>query len=190
MKQLTSERFSFILLGIMEIKKTGKLNILGSGVSFLFTVYIGIIYILLMAGNTPDSIGYEITSSHAGFWAFPFVLCLFMYIACIVNIVAIPAYYALKAKNSTSSLKKYTAIAQVISSIVMLLVVIMFWAWQGNIWNGNAKTPFATSYRIVELIFTLVQIGLVLLTIIYSPRSDSLRQLKNRQKNKAKKAKA
>lgn len=174
----------------MEIKKTGKLNILGSGVSFLFTVYIGIIYILLMAGNTPDSIGFEITSSHAGYWAFPFILCLFMYIACIVNVLAIPAYYALKSKNSASRLKKHAAIAQVIASIVMLLVVIMFWSWQGGIWYGDAKTPFATPYRVIELCFTIAQIGLILLTIIYSPRSDTLRQLKNRQKKKAKQAKA
>lgn len=185
-KTVDNRAFFFYTFDIMEIKKTGKLNILGSGLAFLITVYTGIIFILLMAGNTPDSIGYEISSSHAGYWAFPFVLCIFMYLACIVNVVAIPTYYALKSKNSSSPIMKYTAVAQVIASIVILLVVIMFWSWQGGIWNGNANTPFATPYRIIELCLSIAQIGLIFLTIFYSPRSDTIRQLKNRQKKKAK----
>ncbi len=169
----------------MEIRKTGKLNIFASATAFLFTVYIGIIYILLMAGDTPNSIGYEITTSYAADWVFPFILCLFMYVACLANVLAIPAYYALKSKNSESPMRKRTAIIQIVASAVMLLVVIMFWSWQGNIWYGDAGTPFATSYRIIELCFTIAQVGLVLLTILYSPRSDTIRQLKNRQKKKA-----
>ena len=54
---LTKSAVSFILFG-MENQKTGKLNILGSGLAFLITVYIGVIYILLMSGGGSGNIAY------------------------------------------------------------------------------------------------------------------------------------
>ncbi len=169
----------------MEIKKTGKINIAASGLALLMTIYIGVIYILLMIGDTPNSIAYEIGTDYVGNWVFPFILCIFMYLACLANVLALPTYYALKSKNSSSPVKKASVIAQIFSSVVILLVVIMFWSWQGGIWYGDIGTPFATPYRIIELIFAIVQVGLVILTILYSPRTDTVRQLKNRKKKKA-----
>lgn len=170
----------------MEVKKTGKLNILGSGVAFLITVFIGVIYILLMAGSEAGNLAHEITTDYAGYWALPFVVCILMYLCCLTNIVAIPAYYALKSKNSSSPAKKATGIAQIVASAVMLVLVIIFWSWQGGIFNGDASTPFATQYRILELIFAIAQIGLIVLTMAYSPRSDTLSQLKKKQRKASK----
>ena len=164
----------------MEQQKTGKLNILGSGVAFLVTIFVGVIYILLMAGNAPGNIAYEIGTDYAGYWAFRFVICILMYLCCVVNVIAIPSYFALKSKDSQSPVRKFMGAAQIIASVVMLILVIMFWSSQGSVFDGSASTPFATPYRILELIFTILQIGGVLLTVLYSASGDMLRKLKKK----------
>ncbi len=176
---MTKADVSFILFG-METNKTGKLNILGSGVAFLVTVYIGIIYILLMAGTKSGNIAYEITTDYAQYWAFRFAVCIIVYICAIVNVAAIPSYFALKAKNSSHPAKKYMAIAQIAASSVMLIAVIMFWSAQGGIFNGDVSTPFATPYRIIELILAILQLGGVVLTTLYSANSDIMLRLKKK----------
>lgn len=127
---LTKSAVSFILFG-MENQKIGKLNILGSGLAFLITVYIGVIYILLMSGGGSGNIAYEITTDYAGYWAYRFVICILMYVCCIVNVIAIPSYFALKSKNSSSPARKFMGAAQLVSAVVMLVLVIMFWTAQG-----------------------------------------------------------
>lgn len=164
----------------MEHQKTGKLNILGSGLAFLITVYVGVIYILLMAGNQPGNIAYEIGTDFAGYWAFRFVICILMYLCCAINVIAIPSYFALKSKNSDSPVRKYMGIAQIVSSVVMLVLVIMFWSAQGNVFDGDTSSPFATPYRIVELIFALLQIAGVLLTVFYTASNDVIKKLKKK----------
>lgn len=164
----------------MEQQKTGKLNILGSGVAFLVTVYVGVIYILLMAGNAPGNIAYEIGTDYAGYWAFRFVVCILMYLCCAVNVVAIPSYFALKSKNSDSPAKKFMGIAQIAATACMLVLVIMFWSAQGSVFDGDASSPFATPYRILELIFTILAIAGVLLTVFYTASGDVLKKLKKK----------
>lgn len=164
----------------MEQQKIGKLNILGSFVAFAITVYIGVIYILLMAGTGRGNIAYEITTDYAGYWMFRFVICILMYVCCIVNVIAIPSYYALKSKNSESPVRKFMGLAQFIASVAMLALVIMFWAAQGPVFIADGSTPFATGYRIAELICAIVQIAAVLLTSLYTASNDQMKRLKKK----------
>ena len=136
----------------MEQQKIGKLNILGSFVAFAITVYIGVIYILLMAGTGRGNIAYEITTDYAGYWMFRFVICILMYVCCIVNVIAIPSYFALKSKNSESPVRKFMGLAQFIAS----------------------------GYRIAELICAIVQIAAVLLTSLYTASNDQMKRLKKK----------
>ena len=168
----------------METKKIGKLNMLGSGLAFLITVYIGIIYILLMAGSSEGNIGFEMTTGYAGYWAFRFVVCILVYLCALVNIVAIPAYFALKAKGSDHPALKGFGATQIIASIVMLIAVIMFCSAQGPIFDADVSTPFATPYRIVELILAILSVGGVILTTVYTANSDVIHSLKKKYNKK------
>ena len=38
----------------------------------------------------------------------------------------------------------------------------------------SGSTPFATPYRIIETVLTVVQVGMVLLTLLYSVNTDAL----------------
>lgn len=176
---LTKSAVSFILFG-MENQKTGKLNILGSGLAFLITVYIGVIYILLMSGGGSGNIAYEITTDYAGYWAYRFVICILMYVCCIVNVIAIPSYFALKSKNSSSPARKFMGAAQLVSAVVMLVLVIMFWTAQGPIFDGDVSTPFATPYRIIELIFAILQLPALVLTVLYTANNDMMKKIKKK----------
>ena len=101
----------------METKKIGKLNILGSAIAFLITLYIGIIYILLMAGTQEGNIAYEITTGYASHWMFRFVVCILMYVCVIVNLISITAFFILKATKPNHKAKSYALIAQIVASI-------------------------------------------------------------------------
>lgn len=164
----------------MEKQKAGKLNILGSLIAFCVTVYVLVIYILLMVGDTPGCIAFEMTTDFAGDWAYRFVLVILMYICCAVNIISIPAYFALKTIGSKHPARKYFGIAQITSSIVMLVLAIMFWATFGLVFNGSASTPFGTGYRIMEIILIPVMIGMLFLTVLYTPGNDMLKQIKKK----------
>ena len=182
-KQLTKSVIYFIL-SIMKQQKIGKLNILGSAVAFLVTVYIAILYILLMAGSGKGNIAYEITTDYASYWMLRFVVCILMYVACAVNLFSIPAYFILKFRNSISDFRKGVAIAQVAASVLILVFVIMFWSAQGPVFITNAGSPFATAYRISELILSIIMIGAVLLTIFYSANDDQLIAIKKSHNRK------
>ena len=80
-------------------RKTGKLNLLGSGLAFVITAYITVIYILLMAGSTPGCLAYEITTDYAAYFALRFVVVILMYVCCAVNLVTIPSYLVMKRKG-------------------------------------------------------------------------------------------
>ncbi len=164
----------------MEKKSSGigKLNLLASAVAFLFAVYILIVYIALMTGNKPNTIGYEIMSDYAHNWIYRFVLVLVMYFCILVNFVSIPSYLFLKGRKSGSPAKKYFAAAQLAATGVMLLAAILFWASFGPLFSGDMASPFATQYRILEVIFIPVMAGVQIFNIAYAPSDDMMKQLK------------
>lgn len=168
----------------MENKKIGKLNVLGSGIAFLIALYIGIIYILLMAGTKPGNIAYEITTGYASHWMFRFVVCIATYVFVIVSLVSIPAYFTLKAVDSKHKALGFARIAQFVGTVGLLICVILFWVAQGPIFIKALETPFATPYRIVELVLAIVAIAGVVLTTIYSPSSDIMLALKKKHNKK------
>lgn len=163
-------------------RKTGKLNLLGSGLAFIITAYITVIYILLMVGDTPGCLAYEITTDYASYFAFRFVVVILMYVCCAVNLVSLPAYLVMKTKGLEWERTRRRAFgaASLISSVVMFALVIMFWSGCGSVFDGNMATPFATPYRIIETVLTVVQVGMVLLTLLYSVNTDALVALKKK----------
>ena len=167
-------------------RKTGKLNLLGSILAFVITVYVTVIYILLMAGSEPGCLAYEITTDYAGYFALRYAVVILMYVCCAVNLVTIPSYYVMKRKGLEWERKRRRAFgaASLISSVVMFVLVIIFMNASGSAFDGNMSTPFATPYRIIEIILTVIQVGAVLLTLLYSVSTDVLRTLK-RKYNKA-----
>lgn len=164
-------------------KRIGKLNILGSTLAFLITAYITVIYILIMAGSTPGCLAYEITRpDYAPYFMGRFVTVVIMYLCCLVNLISIPAYIAYKAKGREYDAKKkrVLGIAQVVSSVVMFILIIVFWTSCGAAFDSNMATPFATPYRIIELILSILQVAAVLLTTLYSVDNDVIRTLKKK----------
>ncbi len=167
-------------------KKTlgiGKLNILASVLAYLIAVYVLVMYIILMTGNKPDTIAFEIVSDNWVNWVYRFILVVLMYVCELVNLVAIPVYLVFKAKKIKPAEKKILAIAQVAASFVMLLLVILFWTSFGVLYKGDMNSPFATPYRILEVIFVPIMAGLQLFNILYAPSDDIMKQLK-KQRNK------
>lgn len=164
-------------------KRIGKLNILGSTLAFLITAYITVIYILLMAGDDYGCLAYEITRPEfSAYFMLRFIVVVLMYVCCLVNIISIPAYIAYKAKGREYDAKKkrVLGIMQVISSVVMFILVIIFWNACGAAFDPDMKTPFATPYRIIELVLSILQVGAVLLTTLYSVDNDVIRTLKKK----------
>lgn len=163
-------------------RKSGKLNLLGSGLAFLFTVYITVIYILLMAGSEPGCLAYEITSDYAGSFAFRFAVVVIMYLCCAVNLVSIPVYLVLKIKGMNRNVTRRRAFgaASLIASVVMLVLAIMFTVASGAVFDSDMSSPFATPYRIIDIVVTALLIGAVLFTLLYSVSTDALRTLKKR----------
>ncbi len=163
-------------------RKTGKLNLLGSGLAFLITVYITVIYILLMVGSTPGCLAYEITTDYAGQFALRFVVVVLMYVCCAVNLVTIPSYFVMKTKNMEWEITRRRVFggASFVSSVVMFVLVIIFTVASGSAFDANMATPFATPYRIVEIVLTVLQVGAILLTLLYSVSNDALRTLKRK----------
>lgn len=163
-------------------RKTGKLNLLGSGLAFIITAYITVIYILLMVGSTPGCLAYEITTDYAPYFALRFVVVILMYVCCAVNLVTIPSYLVMKSKNMGWEVTRRRAFgaASLIASIAMFVLAIIFTAACGSAFNATMTTPFATPYRIIEIVLTVVQVGAVLLTLIYSVSTDALRALKKK----------
>lgn len=164
-------------------KRIGKLNILGSTLAFLITAYITVIYILLMAGSEPGCLAYEITRpDYRMYFMLRFVVVVLMYVCCLVNLISVPAYIAYKARGNEYDAKKQRVlgIAQVISSVAMFVLIIIFWNACGAAFVSDMKTPFATPYRIIELILSILQVGAVLLTTLYSVDNDVIRTLKKK----------
>lgn len=158
--------------------KIGILNGIASIIAFLFTVYITVIYIVAMTGNEANTIAYEIMSDNAINWVYRFVLVLLVYVCCLANLISIPGYLLLKRNGS--GLARTFAFIQIISSTLMLLFVILFWASFGPIFISDLNMPFATVYRILEVIFIPVMIGLMIFNILYTPSDDVMRKLKKR----------
>ena len=167
-------------------RRSGKLNLLGSGIAFVITVYMTVLYILLMAGSTPGCLAYEITTDYAPYFMLRFVVVILMYVCCAVNLVSIPTYLVMKSKNMDweAPRRRVFGAASFIASVLMLVLVIIFTAANGAVWNGDMSTPFATPYRVIEIVLASVQIGAVLLTLLYSVSTDALRALKKKY-NKA-----
>lgn len=161
----------------------GKLNILASSLAFLFVTYILVIYITLMVGDSPNTIAFEIVSDYAINWVYRFILVLLVYLCVLSLFISIPGYLVLKAKNIKNSTRRVFAITQVAATLVMLLCVILFWSTFGVLFNADMSTPFATPYRILEVIFVPIVLGLLMFSIFYAPSSDILKKLK-KQKNK------
>lgn len=163
-------------------RKTGKLNLLGSGLAFVITAYITVIYILLMAGSTPGCLAYEITTDYAGYFALRFVVVILMYVCCAVNLVTLPSYLVMKRKGLEweRTRRRVFGAASLISSVVMFILVIIFTSACGAVFNSDMSSPFATPYRIIEIVLTVVQVGAVLLTLLYSVSTDALIALKRK----------
>ena len=70
--------------------------------------------------------------------------------------------------------------AQLVSAVVMLVLVIMFWTAQGPIFDGDVSTPFATPYRIIELIFAILQLPALVLTVLYTANNDMMKKIKKK----------
>ena len=70
--------------------------------------------------------------------------------------------------------------ASLISSVVMFILVIIFTSACGAVFNSDMSSPFATPYRIIEIVLTVVQVGAVLLTLLYSVSTDALIALKRK----------
>lgn len=163
-------------------RKIGKLNLLGSGLAFVITAYITVIYILLMAGSTPGCLAYEITTDYAAYFALRFVVVILMYVCCAINLVTIPSYLVMKRKGLEweRTRRRVFGAASLISSVVMFILVIIFTSACGAVFNSDMSSPFATPYRIIEIVLTVVQVGAVLLTLLYSVSTDALIALKRK----------
>ena len=178
------KRYRFILYyyGMEQQRKTGKLNLLGSGLAFLITAYLTVIYILLMMGSIPGCLAYEITTDYAGHFVLRFVVVVLVYVCCAVNLMTIPSYLVMKTKGLEweNNRRRIFGAASLISSAVMFVLVIMFTVASGSVFESDMATPFATPYRIIEIVLTVIQIAAVLLTLIYSVNNDALRVLKKK----------
>ena len=60
----------------------------------------------------------------------------------------------------------------------MFVFVLMFWGAYMPVFDGDVSSPFATPYRIIEMLIALLQIGMVLLAVLYTPTNDMMKKLK------------
>ena len=105
-----------------------------------------------------------------------------MYVCCAVNLVTIPSYLVMKRKGLEweRTRRRVFGAASLISSVVMFILVIIFTSACGAVFNSDMSSPFATPYRIIEIVLTVVQVGAVLLTLLYSVSTDALIALKRK----------
>lgn len=164
----------------MKNKRINTINWIGFVLTAACFIYVFVIY-LIMFTAAPTSFAWRMYVGQGVNYIGKIFVCIAVFVVFLAMLYSVPAYFYYKADGRMPGREKVLGRLIVIAAALNLILTSVFWFMQGNIFDGNAGNAESTVYRIADLLVGLANFGGVWMLVFYSPRYDTIVELKKKR---------
>lgn len=164
----------------MENKKINGINWIGFALTAACFIYIFVIYLIMFVAS-PSSFAWRMYIGRGMDYFGKIFVCICVFIIFAIQLYSVPAYLYYKADGRFENRKKILGRLIIIGAALNLILVIVFWVLQGNVFDGNAANAESTIYRIVDLAVSLAIFGGMWMLVVYTPHYDTIVAIKKKR---------